>query len=60
MKNTAFYILAVLVIVLCVVGACITAAPTEEEMQGVPHHMVGVADPNENFRERHVLCGGQP
>ena len=30
MKNTAFYILAVLVIVLCVVGACITAAPTEE------------------------------
>ena len=30
MKNTAFYILAVLVIVLCVVGACITAAPTGE------------------------------
>ena len=30
MKNTAFYILAVLVIVLCVVGACITAAPTEQ------------------------------
>ena len=30
MKNTAFYILALLVIVLCVVGACITAAPTEE------------------------------
>ena len=26
-----------------------TAAPTEEEMQGVPHHMVGVADPNENY-----------
>lgn len=30
MKRTAFYILAVLVIVLCVVGACITAAPTGE------------------------------
>lgn len=30
MKNTAFYILALLVIVLCVVGACITAAPTGE------------------------------
>ena len=26
-----------------------TAAPTEEEMQGVPHHMVGVIDPRENF-----------
>ena len=26
-----------------------TAAPTEEETQGVPHHMVGVADPNENY-----------
>lgn len=24
-----------------------TAAPTAEEMQGVPHHMVGVADPRE-------------
>ena len=26
-----------------------TAAPTEEEMQGVPHHMVGVVDPRENY-----------
>ena len=26
-----------------------TAAPTAEEMQGVPHHMVGVADPRENY-----------
>ena len=26
-----------------------TAAPTEEEMQGIPHHMVGVADPGENY-----------
>ena len=24
-----------------------TAAPTEQEMDGVPHHMVGVADPGE-------------
>ena len=26
-----------------------TAAPTPEEMQGVPHHMIGVADPGEDF-----------
>ena len=26
-----------------------TAAPTLEEMQGVPHHMIGVADPKEDF-----------
>ena len=26
-----------------------TAAPTEDEMQGIPHHMVGVADPGENY-----------
>lgn len=26
-----------------------TAAPTEEEMQGVPHHMVAVADPEESW-----------
>ena len=26
-----------------------TAAPTLEEMQGVPHHMIGVADPGEDF-----------
>ena len=26
-----------------------TAAPTLEEMQGVVHHMIGVADPGEDF-----------
>lgn len=26
-----------------------TAAPTEEEMDGVAHHMVGVVDPGENY-----------
>ena len=26
-----------------------TAKPTEEEMQGIPHHMIGVADPAEPF-----------
>ena len=26
-----------------------TAAPTEQEMQGVPHHMVAVADPTEKW-----------
>lgn len=26
-----------------------TAAPTTEEMQGVPHHMVGIIDPTEEF-----------
>ena len=26
-----------------------TAAPTVSEMQGVPHHMIGVADPKEDF-----------
>ena len=26
-----------------------TAKPTEEEMQGVPHHMIDVADPEEDF-----------
>lgn len=26
-----------------------TAAPTEEEMQGVPHHMVGIIDPCEDY-----------
>ena len=25
-----------------------TARPTEEEMEGVPHHMMGIADPAEN------------
>ena len=26
-----------------------TAAPTPEEMEGVPHHMIGVADPAESW-----------
>ena len=26
-----------------------TARPTEEEMEGVPHHMMGIADPAENY-----------
>ena len=26
-----------------------TAAPTEEEMEGIPHYMVAVADPGENW-----------
>ena len=26
-----------------------TAAPTAEEMQGIPHHMIGVADPTEQW-----------
>ena len=26
-----------------------TAAPTAEEMQGIPHHMVGVIDPREDY-----------
>ncbi|MEG2222043.1 MAG: tRNA (adenosine(37)-N6)-dimethylallyltransferase MiaA [Oscillospiraceae bacterium] len=26
-----------------------TAAPTEEEQQGVPHHMIAIADPRESF-----------
>lgn len=26
-----------------------TAAPTEEEQQGVPHHLIGIIDPDESF-----------
>lgn len=26
-----------------------TAAPTEEEMQGVPHYMIGIAEPDDDF-----------
>ena len=26
-----------------------TAKPTEEEMQGIPHHMLGIAEPEEDF-----------
>ena len=38
-----------------------TAAPTEEETEGVPHHMIAVADPRESwsvakFTEQAALC----
>ncbi len=37
-----------------------TAAPTEDEMQGVPHHMVGVIDPRERFSAgRYVDLAGK-
>ena len=26
-----------------------TAKPTSEEMQGIPHHMIDIAEPEENF-----------
>ena len=26
-----------------------TAAPTPEEMQGIPHHMIAIADPEEQY-----------
>ena len=26
-----------------------TARPTEEEMQGIPHHLIDVVDPAENY-----------
>ena len=26
-----------------------TAAPTEEEMRGIPHHMIGFCDPRRNY-----------
>ena len=29
-----------------------TAAPTPEETEGIPHHMVGVADPRESWSDR--------
>lgn len=43
-------------------GMCIgTAAPTLEEMAGIPHHMIGFLSPNEEFsvadyRERAAIC----
>ena len=38
-----------------------TAKPTPEEMQGIPHHMIDVADPEENYsaeryREEATAC----
>ncbi len=42
-----------------------TAAPTEAETRGVPHHMVGVIDPREELRGalrcgRRRMCGRHP
>lgn len=43
-------------------GMCIgTAAPTDEEMAGIPHHMIGFLSPNQEFsvadyRERAATC----
>lgn len=43
-------------------GMCIgTAAPTVEEMAGIPHHLIGILPPSEEFsvadyRERAVAC----
>ena len=35
-----------------------TAKPTAEEMDGIPHHMIDVADPGEDFSA--ALCGWDP
>ena len=43
-------------------GMCIgTAAPTVEEMAGIPHHLIGILPPSEEFsvadyRERAAAC----
>ena len=34
-----------------------TAKPTPEEMQGVPHHMIDIADPAENCRASSAAQG---
>lgn len=36
-----------------------TAAPTLEEMQGVVHHMIGVADPRRGFFRRKIRRAGR-
>ena len=37
-----------------------TAKPTPEEMQGVPHHMIDIADPAENYSvSRYASAGGR-
>ena len=35
-----------------------TAKPTPEEMQGVPHHMIDIADPTENYSVSRYTRGG--
>ena len=37
-----------------------TAAPTEEEMEGVPHHMVAVAEPTENWSAARYAAAAIP
>ena len=37
-----------------------TAKPTEEEMQGVPHHMIDVAEPDEDFSVSRYCCLASP
>lgn len=37
-----------------------TAAPTAEEMEGVPHHLIAVADPAEQWSAAPVRPGGRP
>ncbi len=37
-----------------------TAAPTEEEMEGVPHHMVAVADPGESWSAARYAAAAGP
>ena len=37
-----------------------TAKPTEEEMQGIPHHMIDVAEPDEDFSVSRYCCMAAP
>ena len=37
-----------------------TAKPTEEEMQGIPHHMIDVAEPDEDFSVSRYCCLASP
>ena len=37
-----------------------TAAPTAEEMQGVPHHMIAVADPAEQWSAAEYVSRATP
>ena len=37
-----------------------TAKPTKEEMQGIPHHMIDVAEPDEDFSVSRYCCMASP
>jgi hypothetical protein len=37
-----------------------TAKPTKEEMQGIPHHMIDVADPEENYSVARYVSNAVP